>query len=97
MPRNINEALDDPNWKLTIFENLKVFQKMVLVTLLSPQKDKKVAGNKLVFTMKSKADASIKRHKVRFVTKGITQNFKIYIIFFVHVVKINHIQMLLSP
>ena len=40
-------------------------------------KEKKTVGSKWVYTLKYKANGSLKRYKVRLVTKGYTQTFGI--------------------
>ncbi|XP_073120425.1 uncharacterized protein [Henckelia pumila] len=70
IPRNIQEALDEPNWKLAMFEEMNALKKMILGRLLNYQKEKKVVGFKWVFTIKSEADGSVERYKARLFAKS---------------------------
>lgn len=77
MPRNIQEALDDPNWKLAVLEEMNALRKNGTWEIVDLLKEKKIIGCKWVFTMKCKAGGSIERYKAWLVAKGFTQTYGI--------------------
>lgn len=96
MPRNIQEALDDPNWKAVI-EEMDALRKNETWEIVDLPSEKKTFGCKWVFTVKCKADGSIERYRARLVVKGFTQAYGIdYQETFALVAKINSICILLS-
>lgn len=72
VPRNIQEALNDPNWKLAFIEEMNALGKKVTYEIVDVSKDKKTVGYKWVFRIKCHADGSIERYKERLVAKGFT-------------------------
>lgn len=74
VPRNIQEALDDPNWKLAIMEEMNALTKIGTWEVGELPRDKKTVGcnYKWMFTVKCKADGSIESYKARLVAKGFT-------------------------
>ena len=72
VPRNIHEALDEPSWKLVVFEEMNALKKNGTWEVVDLPREKKVVGCKWVFTIKSKADGSVERYKTRLVAKGFT-------------------------
>ena len=97
MPRNIEEALDDPNWNLAVLEELNALKKTGTWELVDLPRDKKQVGCKWVFTIKCKADGSVERYKARLVAKGFTQTYGVdYQETFAPVAKLNSIRILLS-
>ena len=97
MIRNIQEALDDPNWKLAVLEEMNALKKNDTWEIVNLSRDKKTTGYKWVFSMKYRADDSIERYKARLVAKGFTQTYGIdYQEMLTPIVKINSIQVLLS-
>jgi len=97
VPRNIEEALDDPNWKLAVLDELNALKKNETWEIVSLPHDKKKVGCKWVFTIKCKADGSVERYKARLVAKGFTQTYGIdYQETFAPVAKLNSIRVLLS-
>lgn len=97
VPRTIKEALDDPNWKSAIMEEMNALEKNGTWKLVNLPKDKKTVGCKWVFIVKRKADGSVERYKARLVAKGFTQTLGIdYQETFAPVAKMNSIQVLLS-
>ena len=61
VPRNIEEALDDPNWKLAVLDELNALRKNETWEIVNLPHDKKQVGCKWVFTIKCKADGSVER------------------------------------
>lgn len=45
MPRNIQEALDDPNWKLAVLEEMNALRKNGTWEIVDLSKEKKIVGN----------------------------------------------------
>ena len=77
VPRNIQEALDDPNWKLAVMEEMNALRRSGTWKIVDLPKDKKTVGCKWVFTIKCNADGSVERYKARLVAKGFTQTYGI--------------------
>lgn len=44
VPRNIQEALNDPNWKLAFIEEMNALGKKVTYEIVDVSKDKKTVG-----------------------------------------------------
>ncbi|XP_060964985.1 retrovirus-related Pol polyprotein from transposon RE2 [Cannabis sativa] len=97
VPRSIQEALDEPRWKLAVDEEMDALIKNGTWEIVMLPRDKKIVGCKRVFTVKFKVDGSIERFKARLVAKGFTQTYRIdYQETFAPVAKINSIRILLS-
>ena len=97
MPRNIEEALDDPNWKLAVLEELDALRKNGTWEIVNLPHDKKQVGCKLVFTIKCNADGSVSRYNARLVAKGFTQTYGVdYQETFAPVANLNSIRIVLS-
>ena len=97
MPRNIQETLDDPNWKLAVLEKMYTLKKNGTWKIVVLPIDKKTIGCKWVFSIKYKADGIFERYKARLVVKSFTQTYGInYQETFAPVARINSIQVLLS-
>ncbi|RVW16062.1 Retrovirus-related Pol polyprotein from transposon RE1 [Vitis vinifera] len=73
VPRNIQEALDEPSWKLAVFEEMNALKKNGTWEVVDLPREKKVVGCKWVFTIKSKADGSVERYKARLVAKDLEE------------------------
>ena len=97
IPRTIQEALDNPDWKLDILEKMNALKKNRTWEIVNLPREKKTVGCKWVFTIKCRADGSIERYKARLVAKGFTQTHDIdYQETFAPVSMINSICVLLS-
>ena len=97
VPKNIQEALSHSDWKLAVLEEINALRKNGTWEVVELPKGKKTVGCKWVFTIKCKADGSVKRYKERLVSKVFTQTFGIdYQETFASVAKINFIRVLLS-
>lgn len=75
VPRNIQEALNDSNWKLAVMEEMNALKQSGTWDIVDLPEDKKAVGCKWVFTIKCNADGSIERYKARLVAKGFTQTY----------------------
>jgi hypothetical protein len=77
-------------------EEMKAFHKNQTWDLVKLPNEKNVMGCKWVFTIKHKADGSVKRYKAKLVTKGFTQTYGIdYEETFAPVANMNSIRVLL--
>ncbi|KAL6331733.1 hypothetical protein AAG906_016729 [Vitis piasezkii] len=86
--RNIQEALDEPSWKLAMFEEMNALKKNGTWEVVDLPKEKKVI----------KADGSVERYKSKLVAKGFTQTYGIdYQETFAPVAKINSIRVFVVP
>ncbi|KAL6311712.1 hypothetical protein AAG906_024601 [Vitis piasezkii] len=77
VPRNIQEAFDDPNWKVVVMKEMNALERSGTWELVDLPKEKRTVGCMWVFTVKCKADGNIELYKVRLVAKGFTQNYDI--------------------
>lgn len=97
IPRTIQEALDHPDWKLAVQEEMNALIANDTWEVGDLPQGKKTVGCKWVFTVKFKADGSVERYKARLVAKGFTQTYGIdYHETFAPVAKMNSIRVLLS-
>ena len=77
VPRNIQEALGDPNWRLAVFEEMNALKKNDTWEMVKLLKEKKVVGCKWVFIIKSKVYGSVEKYKAHLVAEGFTQTYGI--------------------
>uniref|UniRef100_A0A2N9FP96 Reverse transcriptase Ty1/copia-type domain-containing protein n=1 Tax=Fagus sylvatica TaxID=28930 RepID=A0A2N9FP96_FAGSY len=61
IPKNLQEALNNPRWKAAMVEEMEALQKNSTWKLVELPKDKKTVGCKWVFTVKHKADGSSRK------------------------------------
>lgn len=54
-PRNIQEALDDQNWKLTVLEEMNALENNKTREIVDLPKGKKIVGCRWLFNIKCKA------------------------------------------
>ncbi|KAA0061289.1 hypothetical protein E5676_scaffold39G00350 [Cucumis melo var. makuwa] len=97
IPKNIYIALECPEWKNAIMEEMKALEKNNTWEIYALPKGHKPVGCKWVFTLKYKADGTLDRHKAMLVTKGFTQTYGVdYSETFFPVAKLNTVRVFLS-
>lgn len=97
IPRNIQETLNEPKWKLAVLEEMNALLKNYLWEVVELPREKEIVGCKWLFAIKSKVDGSVERYKGRLVAKDFTQTYDLdYQETFASVAKINSIRILLS-
>jgi hypothetical protein len=72
-PTDLEEALNDPNWKKAMQEEIAALHKNETWHLVPPVKGANIIDCRWVFKIKKKADGSIERYKGRLVAKGYKQ------------------------
>ncbi|RVW24173.1 Retrovirus-related Pol polyprotein from transposon TNT 1-94 [Vitis vinifera] len=97
IPKNIQEALEIPDWREAMVEEIRALEKNGTWEVMTLPRGKKPVGCKWVFTVKYKADGTVERYKARLVAKGFTQTYGIdYTETFAPMAKLNTIRDLLS-
>ncbi|RVW97655.1 Retrovirus-related Pol polyprotein from transposon TNT 1-94 [Vitis vinifera] len=97
IPSNIQEALQQPEWKTVVQEEIQALEKNGTWEISELPEGKRPVGCKWIFTMKHNPDGSINRFKAQLVAKGFTQSYGIdYEEIFAPVAKLNSIKVLLS-
>ncbi|RVW36388.1 putative mitochondrial protein [Vitis vinifera] len=77
IPKNIQEALEIPEWKEAVMEKIRALEKNETWEVMNLPRGKKPVGCKWVFTVKYKADDTVEQYKARLVAKGFTQTYGI--------------------
>ena len=75
IPNNVQEALNVPEWKEAIFEEVRALEKNATWEKVDLPHGKTIVGCKWVFTVKYNSDGSLERYKARLVAKGFTQTY----------------------
>ena len=97
IPRNVQEALNNPDWKKAMNEEMEALQRNTTWELVPLPEGKKTVRFRWIFTVKLNPDGSINRYKARLVAKGYTQKYEIdYEDTFAPVAKMNTIRVLIS-
>ena len=97
IPKTIQEAWSNPNWKHAVLEEMSALKKNQTWEIVNLPKGKKTIGCKWVFTLKCRSDGSIERYKTKLVAKGFIQTYGLdYQETFAPVAKISSIRVLLS-
>ncbi|KAL4028955.1 hypothetical protein IC575_012173 [Cucumis melo] len=95
IPKNIHIALECPEWKNVVMEDMKALEKNNTWEICTISKGHKPMGCKWVFTLKYKADGTLDRHKASLVAKGFTQTYGVdYSETFSPVAKLNTVRVL---
>ena len=96
IPKNIQEALADPEWRKAVKCELRALQKNQTLIVILLAEGKRIVDCKWIFTVKYKADGNIERYKARLVSRGFIQSQGIdYQKTFAPVTKPNTIRVLL--
>jgi histone deacetylase 1/2 len=96
-PRNLPDALNDPNWRVAMQDEYDALMLNKTWTLVPPSSNKNIIDCKWVYRIKRRADGTIDRYKAWLVAKGFKQRYEIdYEDIFSHVVKIATIRIVLS-
>jgi hypothetical protein len=72
-PKNVEEALQDPDWLNAMHEELNNFTRNQVWTLEEHPKGARVIGTKWVFHNKQDDQGIVVRNKARLVAKGFSQ------------------------
>ncbi|KAA0048512.1 Retrovirus-related Pol polyprotein from transposon 297 family [Cucumis melo var. makuwa] len=75
IPKNIYTALECPEWKNAVMEEMKALEKNRTWEICALPKGHKTVGCKWVFSLKYKADDTLDRHKTRLVAEGFAQTY----------------------
>nr|CAN78328.1 hypothetical protein VITISV_034971 [Vitis vinifera] len=97
IPRDIHEALQHPNWKAAVHEEIKALEKNGTWELTKLPLGKSTVGCKWIFNVKYKVDGNIDIYKAGLVAKGFMQTYGVdYQETFAPVAKLNTVQVLHS-
>ena len=97
IPKDIQTALQDPNWKNVVLEEMGALEKNETWDTIPLPERKKNVGCKWVFFVKYNSNGSLERYKARLVAKGFTQIYGVdYSETFAPIAKLNTIRVLLS-
>jgi hypothetical protein len=97
IPKNIQEALSEPEWRVAVHEEIKALEKNDTWDVVSLPEVKVPVGCRWVFTVKYNSDGTLQRYKARLVAKGYTQTYGLdYSETFSPVAKLNTVRILLS-
>ncbi|KAL6318191.1 hypothetical protein AAG906_035696 [Vitis piasezkii] len=77
IPKNIQEALEIPDWKEAVMEEIRALEKNGTWEVMNLPRGKKPMGCKWVFIVKYKVDDTVEQYKARLVAKGFTQTYDI--------------------
>ncbi|RVX00496.1 Retrovirus-related Pol polyprotein from transposon TNT 1-94 [Vitis vinifera] len=95
IPSNIQEALQQPEWKTVVQEEIQALEKNGTWEISEFPKGKRPVGCKWIFTVKHNPDGNINKFKARLVAKGFTQSYDInYEETFAPIAKLNSIRVL---
>jgi hypothetical protein len=72
-PKNVGEALSDPDWINAMHEELNQFERNEVWSLVERPENYNVIGTKWVFRNKQDSDGQVVRNKARLVAQGYTQ------------------------
>ena len=96
-PQNLDEALENRNWKEAMDAKYMALMKNKTWHLVPPQKGRNIIDCKWVYKIKRKSDGSLDRYKARLLAKGFKQRYGIdYEDTFSPVIKSTTIRVILS-
>ncbi|GAA0167155.1 transmembrane signal receptor [Lithospermum erythrorhizon] len=96
-PRDVREALQIPEWRDAVLEEMKALEKNQTWILVNLLPKKKAVCCKWIFTVKYNEDGKVDRYKVRLVAKDFTQTYGIdFSKTFAPIAKLNTVRILLS-
>ena len=96
-PANLQEALDDPQWRKAMQDEVDALMRNKTWHLVKEKKGANLIDCKWVYKIKKKADCTVDRYKARLVAKGFQQRYGIdYEDTFSPVVKIATVRLVLS-
>ncbi|KAI3769842.1 hypothetical protein L6452_00956 [Arctium lappa] len=72
-PTRVSEALADPEWVISMQEELNQFDALKVWRLVPKPKGKTIIGTKWIFKIKKDEDGTVIRNKARLVAKGYRQ------------------------
>jgi hypothetical protein len=72
-PKRVDEALDDPDWVISMQEELNNFTRNEVWELVERPKNHNVSGTKWVYRNKENEDGIVVKNKSRLVAQGYTQ------------------------
>ena len=75
VPKNVEEALQDPKWKKAMEEEISALDKNETWEKCDLLKGKKIVRCSWVYSIKYLADRAIERYKARLVAQGYTQTY----------------------
>ena len=97
IPNTVSEALTKRVWKDAMREEMSVLDKNKTWEIIERPKGKNIVDCKWIFTLKYKADGSLKGHKTKLIAKGYTQTYEVdYQETCAPFAKINTVRILLS-
>ena len=97
IPRDIHEALQHPNEKVVVHEEIKALEKNGTWELTKLPLGKSIVGCQWIFNVKHKANGNIDIQKAKLRAKGFTQTYGVdYQENFAPIAKLNTIRVLLS-
>jgi hypothetical protein len=97
VPRDWEEAMNDPKWKAAMLEEMRALEKNNTWELVELSNGKEPVGCKWVYTIKYSPEGKVERYKARLVAKGYTQTYGVdYEETFAPVAKMNTVRTLIS-
>jgi histone deacetylase 1/2 len=76
-PKNLADALHNPNWKVVMDVEYGALQKNMTWHLVPPQQGKNIIDCRWVYKVKRKADGTLDKYKAHLVAKGYKQRYGI--------------------
>ena len=97
IPRNVQDAMSQVEWKTAMDEEMLALRKNSTWDMGPLPEGKKLVGSRWVYTIKHNSDGSIARYKARLVARGYTQSYGIdYNETFAPVAKLNTVRLVIA-